>query len=337
MRFALAVALAGAVAVVATAAYGRGTAGVPSGFQPETAAAVGTRDLWVLGEGTLLRSTDGGRHFGRVGLPPLPSQGTVPTVEFANARDGFAYVEDESPLYVTHDGGKTWHRAGPARNVAAFASGGGYAYLAAGDVLERSPVDRSAWRKLTAFVWRLRASLATRGSDVWLLGPPRHRPDFDTVALSSDRGRTFTSRQGPCLNELGGSLVPTAGAVVWAVCPSGTMAGLSLSTNGGRSFGIRSFHDPGGVRQPALTNGAQIAAASPSIAVLSRGAGGAFLRTTDAGRHWRAVPRTARIRQVFWLAFTNRRVGAAVVQLRNRTVLWHTTDGGITWHFVPVR
>jgi hypothetical protein len=46
MRFALALALAGAVAVVGTAAYGRGAAhGVPRGFSPETAAAVGTRDL----------------------------------------------------------------------------------------------------------------------------------------------------------------------------------------------------------------------------------------------------------------------------------------------------
>jgi photosystem II stability/assembly factor-like uncharacterized protein len=115
-------------------------------------------------------------------------------------------------------------------------------------------------------------------------------------------------------------------------------AELALSTNGGRSFpAIRSVHDPGGLRQPALVNSAQIAAASASVAVLTRGAGGAFLRTTDAGRHWSAVPRTARIKGVLWLAFTTRRVGAAVVQLRNRTVLWRTTDAGATWHSLSIR
>ena len=152
MRIALARALAVALAATA-AAYGRGTAGgVPSGFQPETASAVGTQNLWVLGGQTLLRSTDGGKHFERVGLPQFSAQGTAPTIDFADARDGFAYVADETPLYVTNDGGVTWRRAGPGRNVAAFASGGGSAYVAAGDVLERSPVGRSAWRRLTAFV-----------------------------------------------------------------------------------------------------------------------------------------------------------------------------------------
>jgi hypothetical protein len=327
------------MAAVATAAYGRGAAGgVPRGFQPETAAAVGTHDLWVLGDRALLRSTDGGKHFVRVARPPLQSQGTVPTLEFANIRDGFAYVWGSGPLYVTHDGGSSWHRAGPEGHVRAFAAGGGDAYVAVGHVLERSPVGRNAWRRITAFAPRSPVSLAARASDVWFLGQPRRRPDFDTIALSSDRGRTFVARKGPCLSELGGTLVPTAGGVVWAVCPTGMMAGLVLSTDGGHSFSIRSFHDPGGIHRPALTNGARIAAASARVAVLSGGGGGPLLRTTDAGRRWSRVPRTARIREVFWLAFTTRRVGAAVIQTGPRTEqLWRTTDGGATWHSVPIR
>lgn len=276
MRFALALALAGAVAAVGTAAYGRGLArGVPRGFGPETVAAVGTRDYWVLGGyrcgqnycNALVRSTDAGKHFERVALPPLPTQGTIPTIEFANARVGFTFVEDTTPLYVTRDGGTTWHREGPARNVSAFAAAGGYAYMVAGHHrFERSPVGRSAWRRLTLPVLHLPFSLAARGPDVWFLGPPRHRPDFDTVALSSDHGRTFTPRKGPCFSELGGTLVPAPGGVVWAVCPSGMMAELSLSTNDGRSFPtVRSAHDPGGLRQPGLVNSARIAAASARV------------------------------------------------------------------------
>jgi photosystem II stability/assembly factor-like uncharacterized protein len=346
MRLAVAAGLTAALAVGVAAAAGNSSHGVPRGFSPETAAAVGTRDYWVLGDyrcgqkycNALVRSTDAGKHFARIGLPSLPAQGTAPTVVFANPRIGFAFVEHTTPLYVTRNSGKTWLRDGPARNVNAFAVAGGYAYLLAGrHSFERSPAGRSAWRTLPLSVSHPPLSLAAHGRNVWFLGPPRRRPDFDTVALSSDRGRTFTPRKGPCLAELGGTLVPAADGVVWAVCPTGNMAELALSTNGGRSFpAIRSVHDPGGLRQPALVNSARIAAASARVAVLSRGAGGALLRTTDAGRHWQSVPRTARIEQVFWLGFTTNRVGAALVQLGRQTQLWRTTDGGATWHSVPI-
>jgi len=345
MRFALALGLAAAMAVVATASARDTAHGVPHKFSPEAAAASGARDLWVLGNYrcgggwclALGRSTDAGRNFTRVALPSLPSQGTVPTLEFANARDGFVYADGASPLYVTHDGGSSWDRAGPTRKVVAFALGGGEAYVAVGHVLERSPVGRSAWRKLTVTAPRLPVSLAARASDVWFLGPPRRRPDFDTIARSSDRGRRFQPQKGPCFSELGGTLAPAADGVVWAVCPSGMMAGLTLSTNGGRSFSIRSFHDPGGVRQPSLVNSARIAAASARVAVLSRGGGGALLRTTDLGRTWISVPQTAHIEEVLWLGFSTSRVGAAIVQVRHRTQLWRTKDGGATWHSVPIR
>jgi photosystem II stability/assembly factor-like uncharacterized protein len=336
------------VVVLATATGGRSAAGgIPRSFSPEAAAAVGTRDLWVLGDyrcgqsycNALVRSTDAGRHFRRVGLPSLPQQVTVPTIVFSNARDGFAYVEDTTPLFVTRDGGESWRRQGPNRHVTAFAAAGGYAYLLAGrHRLERSRVGRNAWHRLTLRVSHRPFSLAARGPDVWFLGLPRRRPDFDTISLSSDHGRTFSPRKGPCLSELGGTLVPAQGRVVWAVCPTGNMGELALSRDGGRTFpAIRSAHDNGGLRQPGLINSARIAAASGRVAVLSRGADGALLRTTDMGRHWSSVPRTAAIEAVLWLGFTTKRVGAAVVQLRHLTQLWRTTDSGATWHSVPIR
>ena len=346
MRIALALALAGVAAVAVTVATAGGAArGVPQGFRAETAAAVGEHDLWVLGEYrcsgnwclALVRSTDGGKHFAQVGLPSMPSQGIVPSVVFAGARDGFAYVENETPLYVTHDSGSSWHRAGPANTVSAFATAGGYAYvLAGGSQFARSPTDRDAWQKLQLLKWSHHVALAARGSRVWLLGPPRQRPDFDTIGLSSDHGRTFTPRKGPCLAELGGALVSAPGGVVWAVCPTGMMAGVSVSTNGGRYFRVRSFHDPGGLREPSLTNGGRIAAASAHVAVLTRGAGGAFLRTTDDGRHWGALPGTAGIQAVFWFAFTTQRIGSALVELHGGAALWRTTDSGATWHSMPI-
>ena len=158
---------------------------------------------------------------------------------------------------------------------------------------------------------------------------------------SADRGATFATTRGPCIPELGGTLVPAGGGVVWAVCPSGMMAGLSLSTNGGRTFPRdSSFHDPGGLRLPLLTNGAAIVPRSTHAAVLYQGAQGPLYRTTDLGRRWTRVRHTARFGQALWLGFATSKVGAALFTTRsheNEASLWRTTDGGATWHLMPIR
>ena len=349
MRIALALALTGVVAVAASAsAGGAEVRGVPQGFRPETAAAVGEHDIWVLGQsgcaGTclaLVRSTDGGKHFSRVGLPNLPSQGPDPTIAFANARDGFAYVEGETPLYVTHDGGLAWQRSGPPSHIQAFAVAGGSAYALLGqERFVRSPVGRGAWQKLSLPFSTLGgpAEIAARGSHVWVVGTsPSPKSDAHSqLGRSDDRGSKFVVTQSPCYPGLPGGVTPAGGGALWAVCSSGMMASLSLSTNGGRSFAIRSFHDPGGIRLPSLTNAASIAAPSARVAVLTRGAGGAFLRTTDEGRHWAIVPKTAQVQAVPWFAFTTHETADAVVLLHDRAELWRTTDGGATWHSMPI-
>jgi hypothetical protein len=340
-----------ALGLVSAGWGGGASSGVPAGFRPETAAAVGTRDYWVLGgyrcgAGSclaLVRSTDAGKHFTRVAFPPFPSRGTEPSVAFANAHDGFAYVRygADAPLYVTHDGGRTWHRAGPPGVVDGFAIGGGKVYVVTTrHLLERSPVSRDAWlvlRHVQGRVW-----IAARGAHVWLLGGgPRRKPDFDTLARSNDAGRTFTTGPGPCFFELGGGLVPAGRGVVWAVCATGMMAGLWRSTNGGRSFPvIRSLHDSGGVWQPPMANSAWIVAPSPREAVLYGGVRGPLFRTSDAGIHWTRLRQTARFGSVDWFGFSTNRIGAVLTTTRsspNRAELWRTTDGGATWRLVPIR
>ena len=348
MRLALALALAGAVAVAATAAYGHGAVrGVPRGFHPETAAAVGKRDVWILGWYrcgdtqcvALVRSTDAGKRFVRVGLPPLSLQGNIPRLEFASARLG--YVVTGRGLYVTRDGGTSWHFSGLKR-VLDIALGGGDVYAISGARFERSPMSRNSWHTIPLPVRvRFLVSVAARGRRVWLLGSPHRIRAGDVTLRSTDRGTIFRKSHGPCIPELAGRLVPAGRNVVWAVCPTGMMAGVSVSTNGGRTYPtLRSFHDPGGVRLPSLTNGAGIFPTSAHAAVLYPGASGPLLRTADLGRKWALVRRTARFEQLFWLNFTMSRVGAALFTTRshpNHASFWRTTDGGATWHSLPVR
>src|SRR5262249_26166480 len=157
-------------------------------------------------------------------------------VLFANANDGFAYARDGGLLYATHDGGRSWSASLGA--VSEVAVGGGHVFaITRRHGLERSPVGRDTWTELPAAkAARASASIAVEGSRVWLLGAPRRNLDADTVQFSSDSGRTFTSYRGPCYFDLPGRLVPSGGNGVWAVCPSGMMAGLLRSTDDGRRF-----------------------------------------------------------------------------------------------------
>jgi photosystem II stability/assembly factor-like uncharacterized protein len=262
----------------------------------------------------------------------------LPTLTFVNSRLGYLLG---GRLYITHDGGTTWQPSGPKAGRE-FAVGDRDIYVLSKNRLVRSPIGRSSWQTVPLPVrYRFVVSLAAHGRRVWLLGSTRHIRAGDFTLRSFDRGATFRKTHGPCVPELGGMLVPAGDNVVWAVCPSGMMAGILLSTNGGWTFPrYRSFHDPGGTSLPSLTNGAAIFPSSPRDAVVYRGAQGPLYRTTDRGRHWVSVRGTGRIGQLDWLDFATRRVGAALFSTRshpNQASLWRTTDGGATWHSMPIR
>jgi photosystem II stability/assembly factor-like uncharacterized protein len=211
--------------------------------------------------------------------------------------------------------------------VTGFATGGGNAYVATTRSFLRSPVSANAWRSqpLPFASQGAPLTVAAHGLHLWLLVMPRAKaPRFDLLARSRDGGTTFTTGRGPCYPGLGGDLEPTSASTIWAVCPTGMLAGASRSTDGGVTFDV--------LHTPTLINATMLAPASNATAVLAPNPQSQLLRTTDGGRSWKRVHTPERSINMPWVGFTDARVGAALVEVSpTRTVFWRTHDGGARW------
>jgi photosystem II stability/assembly factor-like uncharacterized protein len=136
-----------AVAPVAGAAAGGGAAAgvpvggpVPPGFLPVSMTFVSASQGWVLGTApcghrpctSVVRTTDGGRSW--IGIPaprfplaPWPGQRGLSTLRFADPLDGFAFG---SQLWVTHNGGATWHHVRLPGRIGDLETSAGVVYAA---------------------------------------------------------------------------------------------------------------------------------------------------------------------------------------------------------------
>jgi photosystem II stability/assembly factor-like uncharacterized protein len=326
---------------------------LPARFVPVSLSALGDRDFFLLGTMpcsagrcyAIERTADGGRTFARLPAPAgLPTQGNAPSLRMADRQNGFVWVPFTwGAFWSTHDGGKSWVRL-PSPSVVSFTTSGRHVYAVVARCTIRSCRSyRFAHGATSATHWGQAPlsfepdgpvlALAAHGLDVWLLGTP-HSSRFarhDLLARSTDGGRTFTTGAGPCVPGLGGELESSSTRVVWAVCATGMMAGASRSTDGGTSF------TP--MPTPPLVNAAQIAPASDRTAVLALGGVGRPLyRTTDSGHRWRPVGPTGKKDYWYDIAFTDRRVAEALVEIgARRATVWRTTNAGATWSEIRQR
>lgn len=308
-----------------------------SRFTPLSFTAVSDDEFWLLGNGVIEHTTDGGANFTPIdasALRGLGQAGTLPTLRFADQRDGWAFVSGAGgAIYATHDGGATWTQLHLGA-VLAFATGGGYAYAVTADctvsgcsgyAFRRTPVMQDAWTK-TALPFTSDGSvldLAAHGRELWLLGTRAPAaPGHDVLARSADAGAIFTVVPGPCTPGLGGDLEPVSASVLWAVCPTGMLAGGLRSTDGGRSF-----HALGGLE---LANSALLAPASATTAVIANG--NEVKRTTDGGATWSTPATPSTTTPWTWAGFTDAHVGTAIVGHQ----LWRTTDGGADWRVLTL-
>ncbi len=269
-------------------------------------SAVNAKVAWVSGsKGTVLRTTDGGRTWGSV-PPPDTAVLDFRDIEAFDAHTAVALsigAGESSRIYRTSDGGRTWsetfHNTDPDAFYDCVAFFDRFRGLAMSDpvngkfrVLTTRDGGRS-WQRVPeenfppalpgeAGFAASGQCVATAGSrDAWIAtgGGATAR-----VLHSADGGRHWKVSDTPLLSS------PSAG--VFAVAfrnprqglaiggdyanPTGAVANLALSRDGGRSWDANA-RGPVGYRSGAAWRGSSVLAVGPTGSDVSR----------DGGRHWR--------------------------------------------------
>jgi hypothetical protein len=311
------------------------------------------------GGATILHTTDGGQHFAETGSPgvlvaqaPLPrpaGAATVSDVRFGSADDGWAYGD---ALYATTDGGASWS--------AVDGIGGGVVDLAAANGVAWAVVDLGAfvgptpppsvapdaryaiystpYGKVTQHWTRVSMpfdlgattpSIVDQDGTVTLLASgPARAGDHDHV-LIAPAGKPFTDYVGPCYQDLGGDL-SNSKAAIWASCPTGTMAAVSVSTDRGATW--QPVHN----LELAAQGAHGLGAIDDHSAIVFDVAVNGLSRLSATGQR-QTVASSAEngLAGATFIGFTDADTGFAIVSTQDgASELLRTTDGGTSWFSV---
>lgn len=325
---------------------------LPTDFYPQSFTAISELTWWLLGSepcpgpgaqapcAGILRTTDGGRTFTAIQAPtaPFSSSGAGTTgysqLRFADGENGFAYGPD---LYSTHNDGTSWNRVDVGGTVTdlAISAGEAYAVVASGNAshLMRSPVDQDQWATVAA-AGDVSDGLWVDGSNV-IVQSGAGTGSGTNVLVSHDGGTSFATYPAPSPG-LPCQFEGQASPFLWAHCATGTESGVWRSTDGGATFSSAIGQGGVGGKQIPLPNSAAFGAASGTTAVVGYQQ---LYRTGDAGATWTPVGPSG-IAQWTYLGFSDPTHGVAIGYLGEIAPadqrLYYTTDGGQSYHLVPL-
>lgn len=299
----------------------------------------------------VLRTTDGASWHGIPGARfPVPGvrgcvSSCVEHLRFATDRIGYAYGPDV--LYMTTDGGASWHRQ-PGGGADGLETADGDAIRLVSDHsgcsglcdvrVELAHIGATDWTTVDlagAPVSGDRARLVRAGPQATVLvstgGSAGSAPKF-RLFVSADDGRHWADRADPCAAGAGapGAPVASVGTQDVAMGIDGSLALLCAGANGRPEWVAASANGTAFSRRPAMSF-------APSGSFLTIGAllpstvfaadSSTLRRSVDGGRTWQAVAEIPSF--VIFLGFENDHVGRLLID--GGRGIWTTRDAGRTW------
>ncbi len=344
---------------------------VPAGFVPVAGAALPAGVIWLLGTApcgsapctSIVRSLDGGVHWAGIPAPRAPLASAagatgVSRIEFATARDGWAYGPQ---LWSTDDGGARWHALTPLPGgvIGAAVTGDGLVValsVSGGGAVDLARVSASDTVTVTHTVAGASSGQLASSPDgsVWFAAAPPPGGGSTAVLESGDGGSTWAARTPPCSGSwaLGAPSLASPGPDrLVAVCAGSGAAGSQLkrvmaSADGGSTWStafVTTTPPPGrGIESGDL--GPVAAAGSQVVLGTSSGASNLFV-SASAGTAWTAAtgynPQTG---GTPWttLAFAGSGQALAVTAGAVSPQRWSgaaylSADGGATWRALSPR
>jgi photosystem II stability/assembly factor-like uncharacterized protein len=314
---------------------------------------LGTADC-LTGSGSctaMVHTIDGGKTWGAVQNPPAnvgngcSAEPCVAHIRFANNQIGYAY--GRSALFMTTDGGATWHQQSGGADALETLDGNvirittspacsppGCRYNA-----QTAPIGSSTWHDVglsaTNNGMSVGVSLARSGGHAFLevFGHTAGGAQDATSALytSADGGASWTNRGEPC-PQVGGKVSDEVDSTALATASDGSVT-LVCTGRGDQypQFTMTSIDGGATFRTPnrAALGASPISAlgaASASVLIISSDD---MYRSTDGGKSWQRLGANGNSDpgQVSWIGFESSTVGRAI---DGRTI-WTTRDAGLTW------
>jgi len=324
---------------------------VPRGFRVASVTFVSANDGWVLGTTktcahapctSVLRTTNGGRSW--VGIPApkykLARSGMsagLLRLRFANAVDGYAYG---SQLWVTHNGGSSWHRVGQVPGyITDLEASAGVVYAASTvtksgrQEIFSSPAGSDSWKPVKGLPKAAGAGglgeITLHGKAGWVILGGR--------LYATQNGSRWTKEGLACRAGFGIASVGAYSATqITLLCTGDPALGstrkvLYASSDGGAHFTRVGSPPRGG-------DGGLLSEPTPGHVFVASASGASFIYvSTDGGRHWRTAKRLSD-GGLGWndFGFTTATQGVAVegTSAFGTTHLWLTRNAGRTWQTV---